>query len=75
MLPSSPGYVGVFHSAVVLSLGRFAGIPKEVALAYAIVLHGLTIVILIGLGVVSLWLIGLSRRELGRHLRGAASES
>ncbi|MFN2115984.1 MAG: lysylphosphatidylglycerol synthase transmembrane domain-containing protein [Anaerolineae bacterium] len=75
VLPSSPGYVGVFHSAVVLALGRYAGLPKETALAYAIVIHGLTIVLLIALGVWSLWSLGLSRRELGQGLQGAAAET
>jgi len=70
VLPSSPGYVGVFHTAIVLSLGMFSGVPKETALAYAIVLHALTIVILIVLGVVSLWLLGLSGSDLGQRLRG-----
>lgn len=70
ILPSSPGYVGVFHSAVILALAIFARVPKEVALSYAIVLHGLTIVVLLGLGMVGLRMVGLSRHGLQEHLQG-----
>jgi hypothetical protein len=37
-VPSAPGYVGVFHSAVVLSLAPY-GVPPTAATAAAIVLH------------------------------------
>ena len=37
-VPSAPGYVGVFHSAVVVSLSSFDVDPSQ-ALAAAIVLH------------------------------------
>lgn len=52
LIPSSPGYVGVFHSCVVLSLGIF-GVPTGEALAYAIVIHLAQYlpVTLIGLGI------------------------
>jgi hypothetical protein len=68
ILPSSPGYVGVFHAAVILTLAIIAGVPKEAALSYAIVLHGLTMVVLVALGLVGLRMIGLSSRELEAHL-------
>lgn len=68
VLPSSPGYVGVFHSAVRLALAAVGGVASETALAYAIVLHGVTIATLILLGVGSLWALGLSGAELGRRL-------
>jgi uncharacterized protein (TIRG00374 family) len=49
IIPSSPGYIGVFHLAVVSALSLFA-IEKDQALSYAIVLHGLNYVTLVGLG-------------------------
>ena len=38
LVPSSPGYVGVFHAAATLSLLPF-GIDSDVALAFALVAH------------------------------------
>jgi len=68
ILPSSPGYVGVFHTAVILTLAIIAGVPKATALSYAIVLHGLTMVVLIGIGLVGLRMVGVSGGELGARL-------
>lgn len=42
-IPSAPGYVGVFHYAVVLALGIF-DVPRPASLSYAIVLHASQIV-------------------------------
>ncbi|OLC33305.1 MAG: hypothetical protein AUH81_14520 [Candidatus Rokubacteria bacterium 13_1_40CM_4_69_5] len=42
-IPSAPGYVGVFHYAVVLALGIF-DVPRPASLGYAIVLHASQIV-------------------------------
>jgi glycosyltransferase 2 family protein len=50
IVPSSPGYIGVFHAVTVLTLSLF-GIEKSLALSYAIVLHGLNYITLVGLGV------------------------
>jgi len=49
IVPSSPGYIGVFHAATVLALSVF-GIEKSLALSYAIILHGLNYVTLTALG-------------------------
>ena len=49
MVPSSPGYVGVFHYAVVLALTVF-GVAKDQALSYALVLHGVNYITLVALG-------------------------
>ncbi len=65
ILPSTPGYTGVFHAAVVLGLALVADIPREAALSYAVVEHGLITVVLLALGPVGLRLLGMSRRELG----------
>jgi hypothetical protein len=58
-LPSSPGYIGVYHAAVVEALAAF-GVARSLALSYAIVVHALNLVILVGLGLMSLWLRHLS---------------
>ena len=42
IVPSSPGYIGVFHAAIVAALWILADVPREVALGYAIVLHAVT---------------------------------
>ena len=45
LIPSGPGYIGVFEGACIASLGIF-GVDKELALAYAVVLHSLQIIII-----------------------------
>ena len=72
ILPSSPSYAGVFHSGVVVALASVGGTARSTALAYAIVLHGVTTATLIVVGIACLWAIGLSRRDLGRGLQEAA---
>jgi len=49
IIPSSPGYIGVFHAATILALSPF-GVEKGLALSYAIVLHGLNYLTLVVLG-------------------------
>lgn len=51
IVPSSPGYVGTYHYLCMLSLSLFA-IPESPALAYAIVIHAITMipVALVGVG-------------------------
>jgi uncharacterized protein (TIRG00374 family) len=51
--PSSPGFVGVFHGAIVLGLSVFP-VSTERALAFALVYHAIMYVIIIALGLVSL---------------------
>ncbi len=49
VIPSSPGYIGVAHAVIVLVL-TFVGVNKEIALSYAIMLHGLSFIMQILLG-------------------------
>jgi uncharacterized protein (TIRG00374 family) len=51
--PSSPGFVGVFHGAIVLGLSVFP-VSTERALAFALVYHAVMYVIIIVLGLLSL---------------------
>jgi uncharacterized protein (TIRG00374 family) len=66
ILPSTPGYTGVFHAAAVVGLDMIAGTPKDLAFSYAMVIHGLTIAVLLALGPVGLRILGMSRRELSQ---------
>lgn len=38
MIPSSPGYIGTFHYAIIQALALY-GVPDEAALGFAIVMH------------------------------------
>ncbi len=67
IIPSSPGYVGVFHAAVVAALWILLDIPREQALGYAIVLHAVTFLTLIVLGVAGMWSLGLRWEGLSRR--------
>ncbi len=66
LLPSTPGYVGVFHALAVLALTPF-GVPKDLALSYALVLHGATYVLLTLWGAMALWARGVSLGQLLKH--------
>jgi uncharacterized protein (TIRG00374 family) len=59
LVPSSPGYIGVFHYLVTVALAPF-GVPKEIALGYAIVWHGSNYLTLSISGMVSLGIHGTS---------------
>jgi glycosyltransferase 2 family protein len=53
-VPSAPGYVGVYHALVVVSLGAF-GVPETAALSAAIVLHATVFGFFLLGGLVYLW--------------------
>ncbi|UCG14577.1 MAG: flippase-like domain-containing protein [Deltaproteobacteria bacterium] len=57
-LPAAPGFIGNYHYACVVALTLF-GILKETALAYAILIHFLTVVVLVVMGVVCINVPGL----------------
>jgi glycosyltransferase 2 family protein len=48
-IPSAPGYVGVFHAAVVLAVGLF-GVQQSAAVGYALLFHASQILPVIVLG-------------------------
>jgi uncharacterized membrane protein YbhN (UPF0104 family) len=64
VLPSSPGYIGVFHYFAVLTLTTVFGVDKNIALSYAVVIHAFTYIWLIILGVFSMWHEGMSYQRL-----------
>jgi uncharacterized protein (TIRG00374 family) len=63
VVPSSPGYVGVFEYITVVALSLFA-VGREAALGYALLLHALSYVSLAILAVAALWSEGYSYARL-----------
>jgi hypothetical protein len=66
-IPAAPGFFGVFEAIATVALG-FYGVPKELAVSYAVVYHLSTFVPITILG-----LVALSRMHVGlRELRTAS---
>lgn len=59
LIPSAPGYVGVFQGATILAFGAF-GLSEEVALSYSVVLHALQYVSVTVIGLAVLATYGIS---------------
>jgi uncharacterized protein (TIRG00374 family) len=55
VVPSSPGYVGVFHAIAVETLVSVFGVQRETALTYAFAQHALIYFVPAAFGVVFLW--------------------
>ena len=70
-VPSAPGKLGVFHYLCVLALGVF-GVPKEPAIAYAVLLHVVVFVPPSLLGAVFLWWETVRGRSVPSHQDGRA---
>jgi uncharacterized protein (TIRG00374 family) len=66
-LPAAPGFIGNYHYACVVAMGLF-GVAKDTALAYAILLHFLTILVLVAMG---LFFINVSKLKVSFSLRSA----
>lgn len=62
-VPSSPGYVGVYHAAAVLALTAL-GIDTTSALAIAVVTHAFTYGTLVVTGLAALWLGGYGLNDM-----------
>lgn len=73
VIPSSPGYVGVFEYLCVVALSLF-GVAREVALGYALVVHALAYVAPILLGGIAIWAEGYSYVRLRALLDRGESE-
>ncbi|MBI2755497.1 MAG: flippase-like domain-containing protein [Chloroflexi bacterium] len=56
-VPSSPGYVGVFHAAAVAAL-TFFGIDTATAFGAAVLIHALNYGFMVVLGLIALWVGG-----------------
>lgn len=66
LAPSTPGYIGVFHAAVLYVLATLFGVDANLALSYAIVLHAALIVPITLLGLFYLWRAGISLTQMTR---------
>ncbi len=64
VVPSSPGYIGVFHVFARQTLTSVFAIDSNAALSYAIVIHAFTYLLLILMGVYSIWHEGLTYQRL-----------
>jgi uncharacterized protein (TIRG00374 family) len=70
-VPSSPGYVGVYHAAAVVALTTF-GIDPVSAFGTAVLIHAFSYGILVVLGLVALWVDGYSVGDLLASVRGSS---
>jgi uncharacterized protein (TIRG00374 family) len=68
-VPSSPGYVGVYHAAATLALVAF-GVDAASAIATAVIIHAFSYGTLVVAGLVALWTGGYSMGDLLTGLRG-----
>jgi uncharacterized protein (TIRG00374 family) len=68
VVPSSPGYIGVFHYLATVALAPF-GVPKDVALSFAVVWHGLNYIELSLAGLVALGVHGTSLGQVMQKWR------
>jgi glycosyltransferase 2 family protein len=73
-VPLTQGGVGSFEFLVQQVL-IFADVDEAVAAAYALVLHALIIVSMVAAGLVSLWLVGFSVREIGHEVAEGGLEA
>lgn len=65
--PSSPGYVGIFHTAIKVSLMEFYGVAASTAMGCAIILHASQMLSIIAIGAVSMLAMGVSFHEIKEH--------
>lgn len=68
-VPLTQGGVGSFEFLVQQAL-IFSDVDESVGAAYALVLHALVLISMVGAGLVSLWLVGFSVREIGEEVEG-----
>jgi uncharacterized protein (TIRG00374 family) len=66
LIPSAPGYVGVFQGATILAFGAF-GLSEEVALSYSVVVHALQYVSVTVIGLAVLATYGISLASVRRE--------
>jgi len=65
MVPSAPGYIGVFEYASILAIVPF-GFSRELALSFALLSHAVRIVVPTLMGGIVLYVWGMQFRELGK---------
>jgi uncharacterized protein (TIRG00374 family) len=62
-LPAAPGSIGLFEAICVLTLGYY-GINPSLALTYGLVLHFLVLAPVLLVGLISMWILGLSKKKI-----------
>jgi hypothetical protein len=67
MVPSSPAFIGVYEYFCITALGLFA-IEKSLALSYAVLIHFLQVILIVGLGLFFLWKENLSLWKLKQEI-------
>lgn len=67
LIPSSPGFVGVYHAGTVWTLSQYPGITKEQALSFALVLHAAQYIPITVMGFYYLKKEHLSLKRLGEE--------
>jgi uncharacterized protein (TIRG00374 family) len=72
-VPSSPGYLGVYHAAATFAL-TFFGIDDALALAIALVSWAVTYGTLVVMGLIAFWAGGYTFGDLRAGLRGQVSK-
>lgn len=65
LLPSTPGYIGVFHAAVISVLTQF-GVEPNLATSYTFVLHAALIIPITLWGFFYVWRAGMSLTQMTR---------
>ena len=73
IVPSTPGYVGVFDVPIKATLALF-GIDASVAASYTLLLHAALIVPVVILGLVYTWRMGLSLGQLQKRIVSEVSK-
>ncbi|HEY3057717.1 MAG TPA: lysylphosphatidylglycerol synthase transmembrane domain-containing protein [Chloroflexota bacterium] len=73
-VPSSPGYVGVYHAAATFALTTF-GVDQATALAFAVLTHAFSYGSLVVVGLIALWTGGYSLSDLLAGVRMAPRRS
>jgi uncharacterized protein (TIRG00374 family) len=76
MIPSSPGNLGTMQYFIILGLSIYK-VGKDLALVYALTLHGMMYVTVTGLGIIFLSEMGLSLENIkisGRNAKNIAQE-
>ncbi|HEX8966651.1 MAG TPA: lysylphosphatidylglycerol synthase domain-containing protein, partial [Chloroflexota bacterium] len=67
-VPSSPGYVGVYHAAATLALTTF-GVDAATALGIAVVTHAFSYGSLVVAGLIALWAGGYTLDDVLKGIR------
>lgn len=66
LLPSSPGFIGVYEFFCVFGLGIF-GVGKDMALTFALLMHSMQFFVILALGFFSLWKENISFWDISKN--------